>query len=511
MEYTRLQNLSNKYPNTLNYKQNGAGNVSLYGVYPEKNKLDFKIPSLEELNFVPGTNFRFILAIFKTWTDTTPKYYTSDAYYKDLEASVIESNPYFLQNSFINDNMVSYVCEDSLQIYKDLKPLENKNFINVRQNLFVKGVSEIDYDNLVTYIDWFVDKVSPLDDENFGVIKPEFIAGWDILDGNYVTGEVKTTVSASFGIGSTNFINETSGNNELDIANKNLKVAEEKRDKIINKINLIQTAIKTEAGFTIDRGLISSARVKIDEETYVGSAKLTNSQKRESLKSSLRNVLNDLNRDKTAAETAVTSAQSIVSDVKNKIGDVKAKADALKGKAQDLLGKIPKIPKLPKIPKIPKLPKIADLKALLPALPLLPVLPKLPSLPKIPSLKFPPLPKFKPKKPKEPKKFKKGKGMKGALDSAKAAAASAKGAVASAGAAAASATASVKNAANSAQSAVANAQSAIASAQSTVQNAVQSTVGSVQNAVSNAQSEVSSKISNIQNATNEAINNIPKL
>ena len=98
-------------------------------------------------------------------------------------------------------------------MYSPLHKEEIKPRVNVRQNIFINTGSFVDYDNLVTYIDWMVSQVSPLDDDNFGVLKAETIAGWDVLNGNYATGEISTGVSASFGIGAESvLITEVEGN-----------------------------------------------------------------------------------------------------------------------------------------------------------------------------------------------------------------------------------------------------------------------------------------------------------
>ena len=426
MEYTRLPKLTNTYPTFVNYKANGIGKVQLFGIYPEKNKIDFNLPSIDNLNFVSNTNFRFILAIFKTYNDSSPVYYTSDSYYKDLEASTIENNPYFLQNSFKNENIVSFVCEDAIKIYKNLTPLENKSFVNIRQSLFIKGTGDIDYDNLVRYIDWFVDKPSPLDDANLGVLKSEMIAGWDILNGNYATGKLTTGVSGSFGIGAQLII-PTDIVNTMD-AEGALKLEKDNRDKIYNEITQLETALKTETGFQYDRGTFgflglgwAKAYTTINDKLYQTNSTLTinKSEKTNQLKSLITTDINAKYIDKKSAESAVANAESTLNDLMKKSDELKNKVSDLKNQANDLLGKIPAIPKIPPIPKIPKLPKsLSELKGLLPELPLIPALPNLPALPKIPSLKFPPLPKFKPKTPKEPKKFKKGKGLKGLKDAA---------------------------------------------------------------------------------------------
>ena len=503
MEYTRLPKLSNTYPTFLNYKSNGVGKVQLFGKYADKNKIDFNIPSIDKINFVDNTNFRFILAIFKTYNDTTPVYYTSDSYYKDLEASTIENNPYFLLNTFKNENIVSFVCEDAIKLYTDFKPIEKKSFIDVRQSLFIKGNGDIDYDNLVRYIDWFVDKPSPLDDPNFGVLQSEVVAGWDILNGNYVTGELTTGVSGSFGIGAQLVI--TTDVNTSD-AEKNLKLEQDKRDAIAKKISLLEDAVAKETGFQYDKGPFGigwkRAFTTVNETPYQSNSNFdfTKSVKINQLKDVLRADINSKYIEKKAADASVQSALDNLNDLKNKANELKNTAEDLKNKANDLLGKIPKIPKIPALPKIPKLPNsLGELKGLLPTIPAIPELPKLPSLPKIPSLKFPPLPKFKPKKPKEPKKFKKGKGLKGLQDQAN-----------QLQSAAGDLQNQAAGAISSAQNAAASAQSAVASAQLTIQNSVSTLQNSAQSAVSSIQNTVSSTVSSIQTEAQNAIANIPK-
>ena len=233
MEYKPLQFLENTYPNPNNYVSTGVEKTTLNGVYPEKNKIDFNLPSISELKYVEGTEFNFILAIFKDYKDTSPIYYTSEQYYYTLQNSILEGNPYFSQASFNPQNIVSYVLETPLKVYSPLHKEEIKPRVNVRQNIFINTGSFVEYDNLVTYIDWMVSPVSPLDDDNFGVLKAETIAGWDVLNGNYATGEILTGVSASFGIGAE-FVLVTA------VEEDDLKFQQEKLAKLEKEIiNLI--------------------------------------------------------------------------------------------------------------------------------------------------------------------------------------------------------------------------------------------------------------------------------
>jgi hypothetical protein len=517
MEYSKLSNLENTYPQTANYVVSpaDASLVSFYGLYADKNKLDFKLPSLKELKFVANTNFRFILAIFKDYTDKTPVYYTSEKYLNDLQAAEVEGNVYFLQSSFANTNIVSYVYEDIIKMVDSMKPLEQKSRVDFRINIFSGVSGSVDYDNLVTYIDWLVDKQSPLDDVNFGVLEPTKISGWNVYDGNFATGEIKTTISASYGIGSE-FVSVL-GSSTLDLE-ADLKLEKEKLEKIKKQIDSLNLELKTKSNYKLPN--LTNAYTTVDGVVYTATNDISlfariggrNNDKREkAVSAKLIEEINKLNSLKISAEQAVGEAQNKFNAAQKVAGDAVNKAkeeiDRLKNMAGDLMNKIPKIPKLPAIPKIPKLPSISDLGAMALALvPALPALPKLPSLPKKPSFKLPPLKLFKPKKPKEPKKIKKnkGKGIKGALGDLQSAVNSAQGAVAGAAAVAAGAAAAAVAAADKAKSAAANAQAAVDNAKAAVQSGIDSAKSSVQGAVDNAKSSVQGAVDNVKN-------NIPKV
>jgi hypothetical protein len=550
MEYKRLNNLQNTYPQTGNYisdqflsltKVNGLlqyesneaqekAKINLFGRYADKNVLPFTTKTLKNLNYVEGTNFRFILAIFKDYNDTSPVYYTSQTYYNDLNAALIEGNPYFLQASFDSANIVSFVYEEAVNIAKNAVPLELKSRVDFRTNIFIaNGSFEVNYSNLVRFIDWLVDKPSPLDDVNNGVLQAETIAGWNELNGNWATGEVLTTVSASYGIGKEFIIiQEEIDTKNLDASNVLLAKGQLEQSRIEFKIVILENEIKTERNFRYPISLRGSY-AEVDAE-FIDIEGKTNkfaktyqtrllfiepkSKRREGI---IQEILKDVNifkRDLDTKKQEVAKLTANVNEEKKKVNDIVDKAKAAKAKAEEALkslnGKIPtipKIPKLPAIPKIPKLPAASDLLALLP-LPALPVLPKLPALPKFGKPKLPKVPKIKLKKPKEPKKVKKnkGKGLKGALAGLQDAANKVQGSIAAATAAAAGATAAVVGAAAAAKSAVANAQNAVANAQSTVKGAVDSAKAAADGDVNS----VKGAVSNIENAAKEEIGKLKK-
>ena len=552
MEYTRLNNLQNTYPQTgnyisdqfltlsrasglLQYESNQAqekAKINLFGRYADKNVLPFTTKTLKNLNYVDGTNFRFILAIFKDYNDTNPVYYTSQTYYNDLNAALIEGNPYFLQASFDSANIVSFVYEDAVNIVQNAIPLEEKSRIEFRTNIFVSnGSSDINYENLVRFIDWLVDKPSPLDDINNGVLHAETIAGWNVFNGDWATGEVLTTVSASYGIGKEFVVleNET----DDDAENAALAKAQKEQRRIESIIKLLEDEIKGQKHYRypliggafaqVDTKILSLfgsrttdkknlTKEEIEDEFNFSKKYETNLgpfKSRDKRKAGITElILKDVNIFKGDLDTKKQEVAKLVANInaaKSAIKDAKAKAEEALKSLNGKIPTIPKIPKLPAIPKIPKLPATSDLLALLP-LPVLPVLPKLPALPKFGKPKLPKVPKIKLKKPKEPKKVKKnkGKGLKGALAGLQDAASKVQGSIAAATAAAAGVAAGVAGAAAAAKSAVANAQNAVANAKSAVDGAVDSAKAAADGAVNS----VKGAVSNIEKAAKDELGKI---
>jgi hypothetical protein len=173
MEYYRLYDLRNQYPSISNYGTTIPGTVNLKGSYPETNTLAINVRSLDGIKFVNNTKFRFILKIKEKQTDTTGVLYTSERYYKNLEASLKESNPYFI-NSSLNDVYVVEIFTESLNaLFTSFLNPENKAGVSVNRNNFINNNKSINYDLLVTYIDWVVSQATLSDIDSNGVIPPE--------------------------------------------------------------------------------------------------------------------------------------------------------------------------------------------------------------------------------------------------------------------------------------------------------------------------------------------------
>ena len=139
MEYIILPLLDNKYPNFRNYNKEATGDVILSGIYADKNKLSFKLPSLDNITKVYGTTFRFIISVSIDNKDKNPKYFTSDEYYSDLEASIDEANPYFINYSIFTPFIVNVSIKDAIDLFAKLDPLEKDVPVAVIKNVFAKG------------------------------------------------------------------------------------------------------------------------------------------------------------------------------------------------------------------------------------------------------------------------------------------------------------------------------------------------------------------------------------
>ena len=176
MDYKKLNELQNTYPEVQSYTD-GGNRIILNGVYPETNKILFAKPLLDSITPISGSSFRFILKVIKTTNDENPKFYTSEKYYDDLKSSIKENNPYFPLESIKKEFVVTINLDEILVRYSKLKPIEDKWGIIFSKNIFLSDAG-VDYNELVKYIDWVVTTPNNLDIDTGGVIPVEEISNW---------------------------------------------------------------------------------------------------------------------------------------------------------------------------------------------------------------------------------------------------------------------------------------------------------------------------------------------
>jgi hypothetical protein len=158
MKYVNLFNIQNPYPIIFNYKKKSLTEIRLDGKFPANFK-DFEIPDLSLVEVVEDTSFRFIVQLkFGVDEDEYVGLYTSPVYYKDLVACKDENNPYFIQNSFDETNVVKFNLNELTRLYNDLKELETGLDVKVSRNIFYNFDAPNDYTHLIKYIDWIIKK-----------------------------------------------------------------------------------------------------------------------------------------------------------------------------------------------------------------------------------------------------------------------------------------------------------------------------------------------------------------
>jgi hypothetical protein len=112
-----------------------------------------------------------------------------------------ESNPYFLQSTFISEFIVKYTPSDIDSIIKNLKVIESNKKINVTKNVFVLEDGSYDYIALVKYIDWIVSPVGLGELESNGVLTTEQLS-------SYILPEIPKPESLVVNIGVAEVIEE---------------------------------------------------------------------------------------------------------------------------------------------------------------------------------------------------------------------------------------------------------------------------------------------------------------
>ena len=197
MEYIPLNKLPNKYPSVTNYSWEDGSYIILDGEYPT-NYIAFRKPFLNQLKWVPKTKFKFIVCIKTSKVDPYQQFYTSEEYYKALEKALLDNNPYFPKLSFKKENIIEVDISDALSIFFDRNPEdEGKYGIRVFRNFFCeadlnKYFNGLNYENLIKYLDWLLDRSAPYDIDQGGVLPATTNSKYEILEYNPELGVYQT-------------------------------------------------------------------------------------------------------------------------------------------------------------------------------------------------------------------------------------------------------------------------------------------------------------------------------
>lgn len=194
MKYIKIAELDNKYPSVNKYTRGTTdGSIVLHGE-DITNQLVFNIEDYKTITPIANTSFRFILAISKDTNDKTPKLFTSQEYFNDLETSFKTHNPYFIIESF--RFIVNFYYNDLLTLFDTLAVTEIAQSDKVKQNIFINN-GVLDYETLVRYIDWCTTTANLNDLSTGGVLLAKSLGSWVItlINSSAQTPEIITSTS----------------------------------------------------------------------------------------------------------------------------------------------------------------------------------------------------------------------------------------------------------------------------------------------------------------------------
>jgi hypothetical protein len=199
MDYIIKNRLQNKYPSILNYTTDDGGYIYLDGVFSKENYIAWKKPRISQLKYTPNTSFRFIIEFTTNEGDKYSKFYTSEAYYKDLVASQTDNNPYFSKASFRKNTIIVVNLNELITQRLSNDKTERAVGIRVSKNLLFdtsyiapENPNGIDYDSMVVYIDWLVKQQNNYSADTGGVIPEDEIGIWDYGIYNRFTGQYQS-------------------------------------------------------------------------------------------------------------------------------------------------------------------------------------------------------------------------------------------------------------------------------------------------------------------------------
>jgi hypothetical protein len=159
MKYFRLFELQNQYPTIENYTRENTlssvnslynhGDAVLTGIFPE-NERRFPLSNIAFIRPIANTSIRFILKVKKSADDEFPRYFTSFNYFAELEQSVTTPNPYFLNLSLLDTNIVEFDLTDSIAQFKNQLESESARNVKMFKNSFLKIIDTKSKDTKTT-------------------------------------------------------------------------------------------------------------------------------------------------------------------------------------------------------------------------------------------------------------------------------------------------------------------------------------------------------------------------
>ena len=143
MQYVSLSRVPNRYPSISNYTKFKEDVVILNGLYPERNRINYKLPKYDDIIPVDNTTFRFVISILVDENDTSPKYFTSKTFYSDIKLAYRVGNPFFPIQALIgNGSVLTLNLKQYFEIFDKFEKDEKDAPVDVIKNIFVSDTSD---------------------------------------------------------------------------------------------------------------------------------------------------------------------------------------------------------------------------------------------------------------------------------------------------------------------------------------------------------------------------------
>ena len=205
MDYIIKNRLQNKYPSILNYNTDDGGYIYLDGAFSRQNYVAWKKPKISQLKYTPNTSFRFIVEFTTSENDKYSKFYTSEAYYKDLVSSQKDNNPYFSKASFRKNSIITINISQLITQRLEMDSTEGLIGVRTTKNVLfdtnfsnTENIYGINYDALVEYIDWLLTQDKIYNPKTGGVIDAQQLGVWNTGIWNRITNTYQSEEEYNF-------------------------------------------------------------------------------------------------------------------------------------------------------------------------------------------------------------------------------------------------------------------------------------------------------------------------
>lgn len=160
MKYKNTNEFENSYPLDYYIESNS---IFIEGI---SNRLKVNIPSLRSLKYVSDTKFPFIIQFYKNdpdeAVDEDSELWTSEMYYEFLQTAIRDRNPFY---SIETSSILKIYLPQFRRLIENQKSIEEQFGVDTSTVLGIntQNTSDIQYRELVKYIDWVVEKVDGFD------------------------------------------------------------------------------------------------------------------------------------------------------------------------------------------------------------------------------------------------------------------------------------------------------------------------------------------------------------